>query len=305
MAALLLVGGLGGCATGDDPDLTGPAFEGLGSSGEAMTSTTTTSTNPPLTSDGPADGSGEGSDDGPPMLPDLGTCQADADCMLPPGFCLEQQGICQAGMCQHFPSMAGSSCNDGDPCTDVDACDGAGVCVGTPLECTADNTEPGTCVDGACTGMECLDGFEDCNGDMSDGCEVTLGSNSNCSACGDTCAGADHADGACVSGSCQIQCQAPWEDCDGNAANGCEVPVGVPHQCDATGLNPTTGCWTAYCGNSASADATNFGSFHCIDCATCRSPGGGQCQWCDHDSGVFFPVAECACGSFEDDVCVR
>lgn len=301
MAAIVAAWALGGCATGDDPDLTGPAFEGLASTGEAMTSTMAPDDSPATTNE-PADGSAGGSDDGPPMPPDLGTCQVDADCMLPPGFCLEQEGRCEDGMCQHVPSMAGSSCNDGDPCTEADACDGTGVCAGAPLECTAPNAEGGTCIDGACMGMDCVDGFEDCNADMSDGCEVSLGSDSNCSSCGDVCSGADHADGACVAGSCQIQCQAPWEDCDGNAANGCEVPVGVPHQCDASGLNPATGCWTAYCGNSASADATNFGSFYCMDCATCRSDGA-QCQWCDHASGNFFPLDTCACGSFEDDVC--
>lgn len=287
-----------GCSTGGEPELTGQAYEGPSpADDDGVTSTVTmgeqgteAGDDPSPTADGPA-------------FPDLGTCTDDLDCVLPAGTCLEQLGHCDAGTCEHGAADPGAPCDDGDPCTGADACDGEGICFGVALECTAPNAEGGQCVDGACTGLECSPGWDDCNVDMNDGCETPLGTDANCGSCGDVCADAPNADGACMGGSCQYQCHSPWEDCDGDSTNGCEIPTGVPHSCDASGINQANGCWTAYCGNSASADATNFGTFYCTDCATCRSPSAGQCQWCNHDTGIFYPADACGCGGFEDLAC--
>lgn len=306
-AAMLLVAVVvGGCATGGEPELTGQAYEGPGPADDGATAMMTMGddastegegdedpTFPPPTADGPG-------------LPDLGSCSDDTDCVLPAGTCLEQYGHCDGGTCEHGAADPGTPCDDADPCTDGDACDGEGLCFGVTMECTAPNAQGGQCIagGGGCMGLECVPGFADCNGDMmGDGCEVELGTDSDCGGCGDTCAGGPHADGTCMGGSCQFQCQSPWENCDGDWGNGCEIPTGVAHACDATGINQTNGCWTAYCGNSADPDATNFGTFYCMDCATCRSPAGGQCQWCDHTSGTFYPADACACGGYEDLAC--
>ncbi|MCA9706438.1 MAG: hypothetical protein KDK70_11360 [Myxococcales bacterium] len=285
---------LGGCAVGGEPELTSQAFDGGDSplsDGDDHTGAITTG--------------GLGSDDGSESAdtsggrpPDLGSCQDDSDCILPEGTCLEIQGHCEGGTCEHGAAAPGAPCDDAEPCTVSDACDGEGVCFGVPLDCGA-----GMCIGGECVDPGCPAGFADCNGQMGDGCEIELGTNANCGGCGDSCATGPNATGSCSGGSCSYQCQSPWENCDGDWSNGCEIPVGVPHQCDVTGINLTNGCWTAYCGNSANPNATNFGTFHCIDCATCRSPVAGQCQWCDHTSGVFYPADVCGCGGYEDLVC--
>lgn len=297
--SVVLLLALSGCATGDGPEFTSQAFDGGATDGGETSGLTSTSTNTGV-DDSAGDPSGQGS--GGPFPPDLGTCQSDEDCMLGPGFCLQTQGQCVEGMCQHGPAAPGQSCDDADPCTEADACDGAGICFGVALDCSAPNAVGGECVAGMCTEPECAEGWGDCNGDMSDGCEVALGTEANCGGCGDVCTAGAHADGSCVAGACSFECQAPWDNCDGDWANGCEIPVGMPHQCDINGLNPGNGCWTAYCGNSGAA-AVNFDSFHCMDCATCRSPAAGSCQWCDHDGGTFFPADSCACGTFEDLSC--
>ncbi len=294
-AVVLLVGGLGGCAVGGEPEITSQAYDGGagGPTSDDDSATGSITTGGIGTADGGSDDRGTG-----PVFPDLGSCQDDSDCIVPDGLCLEVQGHCDAGTCEHGAAAPGVACDDADACTISDACDGEGVCFGVPLDCGA-----GTCVDGECINEGCPDGFADCNGDMNDGCEVALGTDSDCAGCGDSCAAGEHATGSCSAGECDFQCDSPWDNCDGDWANGCEVPVGVPHQCDASGLNPTTGCWTAYCGNSADPDATNFGTFYCMDCATCRSPVAGMCQWCDHSSGEFYPTDACACGTYEDLAC--
>ena len=299
--APLLLALVVGCATGGEPDFTSNAYDGPSPADDGATSMLVTTggdeetgdedpTFPPPTADGPG-------------LPDLGSCETDLDCVLPAGTCLEQYGHCEGGMCEHGAADPGVPCDDADPCTDGDACDGEGFCIGVTIECTAPNAQGGSCVGGMCTGLECSAGWDDCNGDMNDGCETPLGTDSDCGSCSDACAGAAHASGSCMGGSCQYQCQSPWENCDGNWSNGCEIPTGVAHACNASGINQTSGCWTAYCGNSADPNATNFGTFYCMDCATCRSPGAGECQWCDHASGNFFPADACACGSYEDLTC--
>lgn len=295
-----------GCATGDAPDLTGQAFDG-GMSADGMSSTMGMTTmadedsaSPPPPGDTGEPATDDGPGDGPPMPPDQGMCQNDNDCMLPAGFCLQIQGQCLGGVCQHGPVVAGTECDDGDPCTETDVCDDEGVCSGAVIDCNAPNAAGGECVAGMCTEPECVDGFADCNADMSDGCEIPLGTSSNCGGCGDVCSAGANASASCNGTTCAYSCTAPWENCDGNWANGCEIPVGVPHQCDQNGLNAGTGCWTAYCGESAAADV-NFGTFHCIGCATCREPGAGICQWCNHSTGVFYPTDSCACSAEHED----
>ena len=173
-------------------------------------------------------------------------------CDAPPGPCHVAVGQCIVGECVYSQFMAGEACDDGDGCTQGDVCDGAGVCQGAAIVCEAANASGGACVDGACAGFVCT---------------------------------------------------APYEDCDGDMSNGCEVPVGVANQCDAGGLNPDGGCWTAYCGSSGKAGATNFGTYYCSDCSTCNTPGNGLWQWCNHSTGNWYDPAAGSCGASEDLVC--
>lgn len=285
---------LSGCATGGEPEFTTQAYDGPADPTDDGSTTGGGSNTGPLDASDVEPGSGDGN-----LPPDLGTCSDDLDCVLPAGTCLEVLGECVDGFCQHGAAAPGASCDDGDPCTTTDACDGEGVCYGVDMDCGE-----GQCVDGQCSGGggDCPAGTADCNLDPMDGCEVPLGTNTDCSACGDACGSAANATGSCNAGACDYQCQAPWENCDGDWANGCEVPEGVEHSCSQSGIDPN-GCWTAYCGNSADPDATNFGSYYCIDCATCRVPSSGQCQWCNHTTGLFYPQEVCACGAYEDLAC--
>ncbi|MCB9567684.1 MAG: hypothetical protein H6710_10820 [Myxococcales bacterium] len=163
----------------------------------------------------------------------------------------------------------------------------------------------GECSDGTCLyypfdeGTPCDDNDPCTKGDACDGNGV--------------CAGADPVDctppanasgGKCVDGECTgFKCTAPYENCDGDWDNGCEVPTGVANQCDQDGLNPDGGCWTAYCGALDDPKATNFGTYYCFDCSTCTEMGGGTVSWCNHSTGNWYPAELGACGSWLDLVC--
>jgi hypothetical protein len=73
----------------------------------------------------------------------------------------------------------------------------------------------------------------------------------HCGACGRACAGGPNATGVCLSGTCGIECAAGFADCDGNAANGCEVDTMacVPtSSCAAVACEPGTDrCWGDRC----------------------------------------------------------
>ncbi len=80
------------------------------------------------------------------------------------------------------------------------------------------------CVDQKCANGPCDQGFADCDGVPGNGCETELASDkANCGACDAPCSAANTAS-TCVSAACTVQsCTSPWENCDGNAANGCEA----------------------------------------------------------------------------------
>ena len=164
--------------------------------------------------------------------------------------------------------------------------------------------EEGWCENGVCVygpkfeGEECDDGDPCTSGDSCDGMGVCVSGEAM------DCSPPAHAQGGeCVDGGCEgFTCVAPYENCDGDWDNGCEVPTGVANQCNQNGLTED-GCWTAYCGSSNDSKATNFGSFYCYDCSTCHVVGNNLVQWCEHATGDWYPPDAGGCGAYEDLVC--
>jgi hypothetical protein len=215
--------------------------------------------------DEPVEGATEGADSGSDAGDPTLAPACEDDCAVLPGDCFAAgSGRCEDGTCVFDPVAAGETCQTG--CDTGGFCDASGTCV-----CEAGDSS---------------------SGGVTEDCAVT-------------CVVGEHATAAMCDemGACIVTCEAPWENCDADPANGCEVPVGLAHSCDASGINLEGGCWTAYCGTSESASATNFGTYHCMDCPTCTEPAAGQCRWCDHDTGNFFPTGSCVCGADLDAVC--
>jgi hypothetical protein len=181
-----------------------------------------------------------------------------------------------------------------EPCDDV--------CANPPSEC---HEPTGTCEDSFCSYPPKLAGEiceEDCVGggfcDASGNCICTS------NACEATCTAGPNATATCdAEGECVRTCDAPWENCDGDWSNGCEVPVGITGVCDAGGLNLDGGCFTAYCGQSAAPDTHNFDTYYCVSCSTCNAPSAGMCRWCNRDTGNWYGAESCDCGGHLDLAC--
>jgi hypothetical protein len=226
-------------------------------------------------------------------------------CDKPPSSCYGNPGTCAAGKCNYTTSPQGSSCSTGNPCDSGGSCDGQGNCTGSAKSCTAAHAT-GTCINGACQ-FTCSAGWGNCNSNWADGCEADLAQNGNCGTCGKTCSAAAHATASCSGGSCKLTCTSPYQDCDGNDSNGCEVPVGVANKCDKGGLGG--GCGTAYCGSSSRDGAVNFGKWTCVFCEQCHhySDGWSWCLFGSGETGNFSPArcASCCNSSWEDKVCPK
>ena len=139
---------------------------------------------------------------------------------------------CAGSKCSYFCNAGFDECNGAilDGCeaelaVDPENCGGCG-----------NACDPGqTCAAGQCTGG-CTDGFAECDGDPQTVCETDLETDpAHCSACAIAC-GTAHALADCVLGACVLTCDPGFDDCDGDAATGCEANLGAdPQSCGACG----------------------------------------------------------------------
>lgn len=101
--------------------------------------------------------------------------------------------------------------------TDEDNCGGCGI------KCPSGKNSGPKCKAQLCF-LECLTGFADCNKMDADGCEVsTTNDLNNCGTCGVKCGTGANGSPQCFNGNCGFTCTAPFGDCNGIAADGCEA----------------------------------------------------------------------------------
>lgn len=248
---------------------------------------------------GPADD--KNSPDSKVVDPDTtpATSCVESGCYTPPNDCYSVYGSCDegTGLCTYSPLPQGTSCVPQDPCEEDGYCDGQGQCYGTPVTCSAPNASGGTCVAGACEGFTCDPDWADCNADWSDGCETDTSSDpGHCGGCQNACATTTGANttGGCEGGQCTVTCVDPYEDCNNDLSDGCEIPTGVANSCDKDGLTvfssakgATPGCGTPHCGAGKSGyGVKSFGTWHCSFCSHCKLFDDGY-AWCLPSLGRF------------------
>ncbi len=246
-----------------DPTMTGASDSGMGTSTSAgpMTSTTTED----MTS-GTTQGVSD-TDDPPPMC-------APEDCE-PGQYCNMGSGECEPG------------CDDEEDCQGETVCDlDANVCTG----CVSDGDcalgtvcNGGTCEPGCNDQQPCQEGFTCCT----DICVDAINDPLNCGACGNECPDPGNTVPTCTEGMCGFDCAEDYENCDGDAANGCEnlgtclCTPGDTQDC-YTGLPQTEGVGECQAGTQT---CNNNGT------------GWGPCE------GEVLPLGEDICNNNADDNC--
>jgi hypothetical protein len=232
---------------------------------------------------------------------DINNCGAcNNRCPTPP---IGSIAVCSNSMCttSSVSCMAGTADCDGAPgngcevaTTTIMNCGACGrACVGT--------NGTATCTSQLC-GITCSAGFGDCNGLLTDGCETgTSASPTNCGACNRVCS-LPNATAGCAAGACTIaSCNAGFANCDGIAANGCEVNLnndaancgacstaGAPRACAAGQL-----CSAGACVTSCGAGQTNCSGV-CRDLTTDPDACGACGTVC---SGTGLVARTCGAGA--------
>ncbi|MGE0789820.1 MAG: hypothetical protein AB7S26_29375, partial [Sandaracinaceae bacterium] len=181
---------------------------------------------------------------------------------------------------------------------------------GGPGECTTASDCPPrshatlVCTGGTCSLGSCEPGYGDCDGDPANGCETNTDTElDHCGACDASCTVAN-GEGACASGTCTVaRCSAGYDDCDGDAADGCETDLRNAETCGACGNDCTASGSTPLCNTlvmpfACAADcgtATRCGS-SCID--TSNDPGhcGGCMMPCPSRAHADLTCVSSTCG---------
>jgi len=216
--------------------------------------------------------------------------------------------VCSAGACG--TTCGGSTTNCGGDCvnTTVDPAH-CGAC---DNRCALANASVSACAGGRCVVGGCTEGFADCDANAANGCETSVRGTdiTNCGGCGLRCAFANAA-ATCSNGTCTLgTCAMGFANCDGNAANGCEVNLAtdsahcgacsvqgqsracVAGQVCAAGVcGATCGAGTVDCGGSCSNTASD--PSHCGACGTVCALANVRVQAC---SGSACVVGGCATG---------
>ncbi len=198
----------------------------------------------------------------------------------------------ETGEAALFPADDASSAADAaDALAETGVDTGVDTGVETGVDTGVDSAPPSTCTsDGDC--LSAAGAHSCCAGK----CVDTGHDLANCGGCGQACQPA-HASGVCLSGSCSIgSCAAPFADCDGNAADGCEV--------DTSSSSSNCGACFTPCAPPAGASAGCSGSA----CTITGCPAG--MADCDHvfsngcETNLATDPNNCgACGAKPVEVC--
>lgn len=136
-------------------------------------------------------------------------------------------------------------------------------------DCQLDNALA-VCVNGQCAIQSCTLGYDDCDGNPSNGCEIHSAVDpEHCGSCVTKCS-VNNADTSCAGGDCQInQCVAGFSDCNGNYSDGCEVSVADDTE-NCGSCNQACGavstCSSGDCVCSGAMTSINSDVTQCLEC---------------------------------------
>jgi len=218
-------------------------------------------------------------------------------CNVPNAMATCSNGVCAVGTC----TAPNADCDNtpGNGCevntqTEVAHCGGCGMACATRPNATA------RCAAGQCA-YTCAAGFDDCDGDPSNGCEANLNEDTTrCGACGTRCDLAN-ATAACSMGRCTVaMCTTGFGDCDGNAANGCETltSTSVSH-CGACGTvcagadNAVPACVNGACALTCTAGFSDCDGSRDNGCEANTTSSTEHCGGCGRTCNLANSTAAC------------
>ncbi len=212
---------------------------------------------------------------------------------------------CAAGVC-------GITCNAGSADCDADAANGCEADVRSDLMhcgscghvCAFANAT-GTCSTGSCVLGACAAGYQNCDGDPSNGCEADVASSTtSCGACGRACVAPNGVSG-CTAGVCGLlACNPGWANCNTVATDGCEVALGTDvlncgvcgHACPGGGPNTAATCMASTCGLACRPGFGDCDTSTANGCETVLQSDVANCGACGVTCGTGLTCSGGACG---------
>ena len=212
-------------------------------------------------------------------------------------------GVCVMGACD----LGWADCNfsEADGC-EVDLTADADNCGNCGNRCLYANGV-GVCLGGFCSMDSCVAGYDDCDSNEANGCEINIDSDvNNCGFCGNVCPSGTGTP-VCNGGSCEVStCNPGLADCDANPAD-CETNIrdGDPNNCNGCGQvcnlpNATENCVNYACVVvSCDAGWGNCDSQDPNGCETDTTSDANNCSTCGNVCAFDHAAASC-----QNSVCV-
>ncbi len=211
-------------------------------------------------------------------------------------------GSCSTGICVIQSCNSGyADCSGGagDGC-ETDTRTDPNHCGSCPNVCGGANGTP-YCSSGIC-GIACTPGYDDCDGQSGNGCEVTLATDQdNCGTCGAKCASINSS-GACSNSQCQESCFPGYENCDGSGTNGCEVATsGDVTHCGGCNtvcpnrVNASRTCSSGSCGFTCNAGYGDCDTTASNGCEADLATDDNHCGNCNTQCGPTETCTTSAC----------
>jgi len=188
-------------------------------------------------------------------------------------------GVCGLGACN-----AGFSDCDRDPSNgcEVDTRSSAMNCGACGTACAAGEM----CVSGACR-FDCPLPRMRCTSGAMVSCVDASTDVNHCGSCGRVCTAGANATATCTMGSCGVRCNPGFADCDGNAANGCEVDINTSAMnCGACNTlcraapNATSTCIMGACSLACAAGFANCDMSAANGCEANTNTSAMNCGAC-------------------------
>jgi len=206
--------------------------------------------------------------------------------------------VCSAGACSSECRLGEAAC--GGFCVDTSSnpehCGDCGAACPVPAGSVA------MCTGGIC-GSSCETGFDDCDANPSNGCEVEVATDAmNCGMCGTVCPDGDGGVGACSAGVCGFTCAPGLGDCDGDLTTVCETDVtsdvgncGMCANACPAAANATATCMASACGSSCDTGWDDCDADPTNGCETDVSDDESNCGGCgvSCDPGVMCTGGSC------------
>ncbi len=218
------------------------------------------------------------------------------------GSLMDAGGSTSDTMCPANEKFCAGTCV---PLNDVQyGCDSAGC-----DPCSVSNGSAVCAPQGGCGVGSCDSGFADCNAAVADGCEASLNGISNCGTCGRQCV-IPNATPSCDGTNCGVDvCDAGFEDCDGQLANGCEKNTSNdPTACGSCSNDCTAGNsdnWRCVAGQCEKNDCpTGFDT--CAGAGMCQTntqTSNQHCGFCNNACDLPNATSSCSAGTCQVTQC--